>query len=94
MEDHKFDAQLAEILDKAEALSPDDRARIERFTRETRARHEKMRATLAELQDSLDHLRLSVKYLVFDLEATRRENQYLRRLIEAHGDRADDSQAG
>jgi hypothetical protein len=27
-------------------------------------------------------LRLSVKYLVFDLEATRRENAYLRRIIE------------
>ena len=29
-----------------------------------------------------DYLRLSVKYLVFDLEATRRENAYLRRLVE------------
>lgn len=91
MEDQKFDAQLAELLDKVEGLSPEDRARIERFAHETRSRHEKMRATLGELQESLDHLRLSVKYLVFDLEATRRENQYLRRLIEAHGE---DRQAG
>lgn len=37
---------------------------------------------MSELQESLDYLRLSVKYLVFDLEATRRENAYLRRLIE------------
>ncbi len=94
MEDQKFDAQLAQVLNKVDGLAPEDRARIERFAHETRSRHEKMRATLAELQDSLDHLRLSVKYLVFDLEATRRENQYLRRLIEAHGDRADDAQAG
>jgi hypothetical protein len=35
-----------------------------------------------ELQEALDYLRLSVKYLVFDLEATRRENTYLRRIIE------------
>ena len=35
-----------------------------------------------KLQESLDYLRLSVKYLVFDLEATRRENAYLRRLVE------------
>ena len=34
---------------------------------------------------SLDHLRLSVKYLVFDLEATRRENQYLRKLLDSSG---------
>ena len=30
----------------------------------------------------LDYLRLRVKYLTFDLEATRRENGYLRRMLE------------
>lgn len=89
MEDRNFDAQLADVLAKLDGLSPGDRERIERVAAATRARHEQMRKTLGELQDSLDHLRLSVKYLVFDLEATRRENQYLRRLIESHGDRAE-----
>jgi hypothetical protein len=41
-----------------------------------------MRKTVAQLQESLDYLRLSVKYLVFDLEATRRENSYLRKLLQ------------
>lgn len=31
---------------------------------------------------SLDELRLYVKYLLFDLDATRRENVYLRKLLE------------
>jgi len=31
----------------------------------------------------LDHLRLQVKYLLFDLEATRRENRYLRQMLES-----------
>ena len=35
------------------------------------------------LEEALDYLRLQVKYLVFDLEATRRENTYLRRMLEA-----------
>lgn len=39
--------------------------------------------TAAALQESLDSLRVSVKYLVFDLEATRRENARLRQEIEA-----------
>jgi len=94
MEDRNFDAKLAEILDNVEGLTPENRARIERFAHQTASRHEKMRNTLGELQESLDHLRLSVKYLVFDLEATRRENQYLRRLIEANGGDANDAQAG
>ena len=32
-------------------------------------------------KESLDHLRLSIKYLLFDLEATRRENECLRNMI-------------
>ena len=42
----------------------------------------------ASLEETLDYLRLQVKYLVFDLEATRRENMYLRRMLE--GRRRDD----
>ena len=38
------------------------------------------------LDESLEHLRLIVKYLLFDLEATRRENLYLRKMLENHGD--------
>jgi hypothetical protein len=34
------------------------------------------------LDASLDHLQLWTKYLLFDLEATRRENQCLRKLLE------------
>ena len=34
------------------------------------------------IEDALDYLRLHVKYLVFDLEATRRENRYLRQMLE------------
>jgi hypothetical protein len=34
------------------------------------------------LEESLEHLQLIVKYLLFDVEATRRENQYLRKVLE------------
>lgn len=35
------------------------------------------------IDSTLEQLRLQVKYLVFDLEATRRENRYLRQMLEA-----------
>lgn len=35
------------------------------------------------LDATLEQLRLQVKYLLFDLEATRRENRYLRQMLEA-----------
>lgn len=34
------------------------------------------------IQDSVDDLRLCMKYLLFDLDATRRENTYYKRLLE------------
>ncbi len=46
-------------------------------------------------EDSLDELRLQVKYLLFDVEATRRENRYLRQMLDNHHrPRSDDSQNG
>jgi len=38
------------------------------------------------LDDSLEQLRLVVKYLIFDVEATRRENKYLRKVLEGQED--------
>lgn len=40
-----------------------------------------MKREMASLEDSLDHVRLAVKYLLFDLEATKRENVVLRELL-------------
>ena len=37
---------------------------------------------LKRLQDSVDNLRICVKYLMFDLDATRRENMYYKKLLE------------
>ena len=37
----------------------------------------------ATVESTLESLGLQVRYLVFDLEATRRENRYLRQMLEA-----------
>jgi len=36
---------------------------------------------ISGLADSLDYLRICIKYQLLDLEATRRENDYLRKLL-------------
>ena len=36
----------------------------------------------ASVGEALDQLRLQTKYLLFDLEATRRENRYLRQMLD------------
>ena len=83
MDSKKLDEQLAQLMDEIKDLPLDEQARIRDLAGETKARQEKMRQTISDLTDSLDYLRLSVKYLVFDLEATRRENRYLREMLEA-----------
>jgi len=44
--------------------------------------HAAPQAEDAPIEAHLDQLRLQVKYLLFDLEATRRENRYLRQMLE------------
>jgi hypothetical protein len=35
----------------------------------------------SSLDDCLDQLRMDAKYMLFDLEATKRENRYLRQML-------------
>jgi len=44
--------------------------------------HNRLIESLNNLQESLDNLRATIKYQVFDLEATRRENSDLITLLE------------
>jgi len=85
MNEQEFHARLGELMEQIDHLPEHERDRLRELAGETRQRHEKMRETISGLQESLDHLRVSVKYLVFDLEATRRENESLRRMIDASG---------
>ena len=82
MNEHEFQSKLAELMGEISTLPASERHKLEQLAAETRQRHERLRETVSSLQESLDYLRLSIKYLVFDLEATRRENGYLRRMLE------------
>jgi len=42
------------------------------------------------LSESFDRVLLQLKYLLFDLEATRRENRYLREMLESRSRRDSD----
>ncbi|MEN1704662.1 MAG: hypothetical protein AAGJ54_03995 [Planctomycetota bacterium] len=82
MNDSDFQTKLNGLLSQIDDLPENAQPQLRELAEETRQRHTRMKKTLAELQESLDHLRMTVKYLVFDLEATRRENKYLRSLVE------------
>ncbi len=82
MDEKKFQAKLAELMNEISTLPKGERDKLTEIARETQDRHAKLRKTVSDLQESLDYLRLSIKYLVFDLEATRRENTYLRKMLQ------------
>ncbi len=82
MNEQEFQQKLGELISQIGNLPAGEQGDVVKLAQETKSRHDRMKKTIADLQDSLDYLRLSVKYLVFDLEATRRENQYLRKLLD------------
>jgi hypothetical protein len=94
MNEQEFQQKLGELISQIQEMPPEERDDLVKLAEETRDRHEKMRRTIGDLQESLDYLRLSVKYLVFDLEATRRENQYLRKLLDRQAGREQDQDDG
>ena len=82
MDEQAFQTKLSELMKKIKQLPEEERPTLERLAEEAKRRRERIQAAVGELQESLDYLRLTIKYLVFDLEATRRENAYLRKLVE------------
>jgi hypothetical protein len=89
MNEQEFQAKLGELISQINNVPESDRTDLLKLAEETKTRHDRLKRTIGELQDSLDYLRLSVKYLVFDLEATRRENQYLRKLLDRQAGTSD-----
>lgn len=90
MDENLFQEKFRELMGRIQELPPTERDRLRQLADETRERRERLQGSISELQDSLDHLRLTIKYLVFDLEATRRENAYMRRMLEQVNRRGND----
>ena len=74
-----------EIVDLAAAISqlpPEHRERIDPVLVRVIDSTKRRRRILSLVQDALSQLRLDMKYLAFDLEATRRERDEYRRKFE------------
>ena len=85
MNEQTFQHKLAELVAEIGTLPEDERRQLELLAQQTKARHKQLKETVSNLQESIDFLRLSIKYLLFDLEATRRENNDLRKMLEDSG---------
>jgi len=82
MDEGVFQRKLSELVAEIGTLPEDEREKLMNLAEETKQRHQELKKTVNNLHESIDFLRLSIKYLLFDLEATRRENTYLRKMLE------------
>ena len=82
MDEMAFQEQISELLVEIQRFPELEKKKYDDVCSGASTRHEKLRKSVASLQNSLDYLRLSIKYLTFDLEATKRENRVLRRMLE------------
>ena len=85
MDEIAFKGRLQELIKEIEKLPAPQKELLKDLATETQDRQKQLAATAKSVAEALDYLRLQIKYLVFDLEATRRENRYLRKMLENRG---------
>ena len=78
----KIPADLIELRDRIHALPANYRGEVEPIVLRVIESTKRRRRILNLVQDALSQLRLDMKYLVFDLEATRRERDQYRQQLE------------
>ena len=82
MEESNLENKLNELVKEfGEAADPQHK-KLAQLAQQAQANRKKLEKSINSLQESLDYLRVCIKYQVFDLEATRRENEYLRKMLE------------
>lgn len=82
MDESTFNKKLGELMAQIDSLPAEERERVRNLAAETKQRHEDIKKSVDQMQENIDFLRLWIKYMLFDLEATRRENAYLRKMLE------------
>jgi hypothetical protein len=73
--------EVLDLADAIRALPPEQLHAIEPLLTRVIDSNRRRRRILVLVQDALSQLRLDMKYLAFDLEATRRERDEFRRKL-------------
>jgi hypothetical protein len=82
MDESSFEQKINDLLSNVGDIPTPQRDKILFLARKNNEHYQVLQSKISGLQNSLDYLRLGVKYMIFDLEATRRENMTLRKQVE------------
>ncbi|MHC4517158.1 MAG: hypothetical protein ACYTAS_01095 [Planctomycetota bacterium] len=82
MDEASLEGELNELVKQfGDSANPSHR-KLADLAKQAEANRKELQKSINTLQELLDYLRVCIKYQAFDLEATRRENTYLRKLLE------------
>ncbi len=82
MDEAKFEHKLNDLVKEFGSNTNPQTQKLAELAQQAKESHNQLRKSITNLQEVLDYLRVCIKYQAFDLEATRRENSYLKKLIE------------
>jgi len=90
MDEIRLEDQLNELVKQFGDNNDPRHSKLSELARQAEDNRKKLQKSIDTLQELLDYLRICIKYQIFDLEATRRENEYLRKLLEGSDRREED----
>ena len=82
MDETSLEDKLNELVKEVGGMADPQYRKLAVLAKKARDSHKRLEKSVNSLQESLDYLRICIKYQLFDLEATRRENKYLKKLLE------------
>lgn len=82
MDETSLEDKLNELVKEFGETTNPQHQKLAKLAKQAQANRKKLEKSINSLQESLDYLRVCIKYQVFDLEATRRENEYLKKLLD------------
>jgi hypothetical protein len=81
MDEVKLANELNELVKQFGGAADPTYRRLVLLAKQTDDNQKQLEKSVDYLRESLDYLRVCIKYLLLDIEATRRENDYLRKLL-------------
>ncbi len=82
----ELSADMTQLISLVANLPAEHRGEIQNVLGRVVESTKRRRRILTLVQEALSQLRLDMKYLVFDLEATRRERDRLKGIVEGNND--------
>ena len=91
MNDQTFNSRFTQLENSIQTLPADQRDRLIKLAEETQSRHDQIKKAIKKRNEYMERMQLALSYLMFDLEATKRENVQMKNKLINFGNQNNDS---